>query len=125
MATESTSQAQLESTFHEQGSHPEDPVGPRSASRFQLILMHHCASARANYLLRVIDLQQLQQFAQMHDQRLWHCLCELLEIAPDMCDDVARSSASLPLVLGGLGLRSALRTREAGFWASWGRIVCQ
>ena len=36
-----------------------------------------------------------------------------------MCDDAARSSASLPLVLGGLGLRSVLRTREAGFWASW------
>ena len=83
------------------------------------LILIHCASARANYLFRAIDPQQMQQFAQMHDHRLWHCLCEILGIAPDVCGDAARSAATLPLVLGGLGLRSALRTREAGFWAIW------
>ena len=34
-------------------------------------------------------------------------------------DAAARSTATLLLVLGGLGLRSAARTRAAGFWASW------
>ena len=82
-----------------------------------LILMH-CASARTNYLLRVVDPVQVQQFAQAHDERLWQCLCQLLGITVDLCDDAARSAASLPLVLGGLGLRSASRTRMAGFWAS-------
>ena len=35
------------------------------------------------------------------------------------CQDSARSAATLPLALGGLGLRSALRTRSSAFWASW------
>ena len=118
MATESTSQPSSRTRSTKQGALIQRiPLVPDLQSAW-LILMH-CASARANYLLRVIDPQQMQQFAQMHDQRLWHCLCELLGIAPDLCDDAARSSATLPLVLGGLGLRSALRTREAGFWASW------
>ena len=32
---------------------------------------------------------------------------------------LSRSAATLPLALGGLGLRSALRTRSSAFWASW------
>ena len=35
------------------------------------------------------------------------------------CEEVARLSASLPLALGGLGLRSAVRTCAAADWASW------
>ena len=58
----------------------------------------HCASARANCLLREVDPEQVQQFTLMHDQRLWHYLCELWRIAPDLCDDAARSVATLPLV---------------------------
>ena len=46
-------------------------------------------------------------------------VCVTLGIAPDLCDAAARSTATLLLVLGGLGLRSAARTRAAGFWASW------
>ena len=34
-------------------------------------------------------------------------------------DSGTRATASLPLSLGGLGLRSAQRTREAAYWASW------
>ena len=30
-----------------------------------------------------------------------------------------RDTASMPLVLGGLGLRSAVRTSKAAYWASW------
>ena len=59
------------------------------------LILLHCASARANYLLRVVDPEQVQQFAQMHDQRLWQCLCQLLGITVDLCDDVARSAATL------------------------------
>ena len=34
-------------------------------------------------------------------------------------DTVARSVASLPARLGGLGLRSATRTAPAAYWAGW------
>ena len=69
-----------------------------------LILMH-CASARANYLLRVVDRVQVQQFAQAHDERLMQCLCQLLEERSKFACSPGRT-----------GLRSASRTRMAGFW---------
>ena len=33
--------------------------------------------------------------------------------------DIVRASATAPLILGGLGLRSAVRTSESACWASW------
>ena len=44
---------------------------------------------------------------------MWHCGCS--------CRDVRRVDAShcCLLSLGGLGLRSAARTRESAYWASW------
>ena len=56
---------------------------------------------------------------QAHDVRLWSCLFHILGVAEDRCDDVARNTASLPLAMGGLGLRSAVRTSPSVFWASW------
>ena len=46
-------------------------------------------------------------------------LCRILGIGEGECQDSARSAATLPLALGGLGLWSALRTRSSAFWASW------
>ena len=83
------------------------------------LLLLHCASARANYLLRVVSPEQVQEFAGNHDTRLWACLCAILGIPPDMCDRMSHATATLPLVLGGLGLRSAVRTSPSAFWASW------
>ena len=82
-------------------------------------LILHCASAKANFLLRVVDLVQVQQFAQVHDERLWQCqcLCQLLGITVDLCDDAARSAASLLLVLGGLVFEMA------GFQNQDGRVL--
>ena len=50
---------------------------------------------------------------------IWRCLCRILGIGEGECQDSARSAATLPLALGGLGLRSALRTRSSAFLASW------
>ena len=33
--------------------------------------------------------------------------------------DIFRASATTPLILGVLGLRSAVRTSESAYWASW------
>ena len=43
----------------------------------------------------------------------------VLRIPDTSCEEVARLSASPPLSLGGLGLRSAVRTSAAAHWASW------
>ena len=83
----------------------------------RLILLH-CASARANYLLRVVEPQAVAEFARTHDDNIWGCLCHLLNVNPDQREDIS-SSAILPLVLGGVGLRSASRTSASAYWASW------
>ena len=44
------------------------------------LLLLHCASPRANYLLRVLPPDQVLRYAQVHDDRLWHCFCALLGI---------------------------------------------
>ena len=35
------------------------------------------------------------------------------------CDPLVEDAVSLPLSMGGLGLRSAVRTSNSAFWASW------
>ena len=101
--------AQLERSFQTQETLIQRiPLVPDLQAAWLILL--HCASARANHLLREGDPAQVLQYTQM---------CHLSGIAPDLCDAAARSTATLPLVLGGLGLRSAVRTRAAGFWASW------
>ena len=81
-------------------------------------LLLHCASARANYSLRVRP-ELVAQFAAAHDAGLWNCLCDTANLAPDQCSASARDAATFPLCLGGLGLRSASRTNTAACWASW------
>ena len=51
-------------------------------------------------------------------QTVWECVCTLLNI-PIHQDQSTRDTATLPLSLGGLGLRSAVRTSPSAFWASW------
>ena len=60
-------------------------------------------------LLRVRP-ELVAQFAAAHDASLWSCLCDIVNVAPDQCSASARDAATLPLCLGGLGLRSASRT---------------
>ena len=57
--------------------------------------------------------------AQVHDAGLWRCLCAILRVGEDQCDALAKDAASFPLSMGGLGLRSAVRTSSSAHWASW------
>ena len=82
------------------------------------LILLHCASARANYLLRVVEPQSVAAFARAHDEGVWTCMCALLNINTTQEEDI-RSCANLPLVLGGVGLRSATRTSVSAYWASW------
>ncbi|CAK0856979.1 unnamed protein product [Prorocentrum cordatum] len=58
--------------------------------------------------------------ASAHDRGLQEALHDLLDLdpAPAEAERLSRVS-SLPLGLGGLGLRSAARTAECAYWASW------
>ena len=93
------------------------PSLPDVQSAWALLL--HCANARANYDLRVIRPALARHFAQAHDAGLWRCLCAILRVGEDQCDALAKDAASLPLSMGGLGLRSAVRTSSSAHWASW------
>ena len=80
-------------------------------------LLLHSAAARANYQLRVVRPELTSAFAQGHDDGIWSCLCQILHIDPAAVH--TRQLATLPLSLGGLGLRSAIRTKQSAYWASW------
>ena len=58
-----------------------------------------------------------RQNLRVHGEGLWRCLCSILEVDPAQSDSV-REPATVPLSLGGLGFRSASRSRTHGFWAS-------
>ena len=92
------------------------PTLPDVQSAWLLLL--HCASTRANHSLRVVRPEWALEFARAHDQEVWECLCHILTV-PTGPESVARASTTLPLAMGGLGLRSAERTRWPACWASW------
>ena len=81
-------------------------------------LLLHCASGRANYQLRSVRPELVAEFAVGHDQGMWQCLQTILNI-PEESTALTRAIISLPLSLGGLGLRSATRTSLSAWWASW------
>ena len=54
------------------------PTVPDLQSAWALLL--HCASARANYLLRVVKPAATKQFAKRHNEGLWKCLCRPLAV---------------------------------------------
>ena len=87
------------------------------------LLLLHCASSRANYLLRVVRPEWTVHFAHSHDTGLWHCLCNILGIHHDQCEATVRTSSTLSLSMGGLGLRSAVRTSQTAYWVSWADIL--
>ena len=60
-----------------------------------------------------------EDFAHAHNAGLWQCLKDILGVSPDQCDRLSRDASSLPLSVGGLGLRNAVRTGVPAFWASW------
>ena len=85
------------------------------------VLLSLCCATRANYHLRSQPPAQVELFAASHDAAIWETLCKLLQR-----DDLAQQLdcrearvATLPQRLGGCGLRSALRTSPAAYWASW------
>ena len=85
------------------------------------LLLVHCAQARATYLLRSLQPSLSEEFARSHDSGMWGCLCSILQLPVDQCDEGVRHTAALPLVLGGLGLRNAEAHQVRRFLGELGR----
>ena len=81
------------------------------------LLLLHCASARANYMTRVVEPGSARSFCEAHDVGIWQCLEEILQNPLAQAGET-KNFGSLPMVLGGIGLRSAARSMPA-YWASW------
>ena len=64
----------------------------------------------ANRTLRTLPPSLCGRYAQDHDDGIWATVKALLEQVP---------GATLPMRMGGLGLRSATRCAATAYWASW------
>ena len=62
-----------------------------------------------------------EAYAKAHDTAMWAAVERLLGALPGSASeiDMAKQLSTLPLRLGGLGLRSAERMAPAAYWASW------
>ena len=95
------------------------PEVPDLQSAWQLLLQ--CAGPRSNHLLRTLPPSMSKRYAAAHDEGMWETAIKLLHGLPGSDTEVetAKMLATLPMRLGGLGLRSAERTAQPAYWASW------
>ena len=82
-------------------------------------LLVHCASAQTNFFLRSVRPEAVAEYARLHDAGLWECFSRILQVDLSTFGQETHDVATLPFVLGGLGLRSAVRTSVPACCASW------
>ena len=91
------------------------------------LLLVFCGVPRANHLLRGMPPSLNEGYAAAHDITLKSTLETLLQVDAASTDsnELARiyAYASIPARMGGLGLRSASRTRHAAYWAAWADAI--
>ena len=80
-----------------------------------------CAGPRCHHFLRTMPPSSSAQYAEGHDVGMQQAMELLMEGMPGDArqQEVATQIASLPMRMGGLGIRSASRMAPAAFWASW------
>ena len=90
---------------------------------WQILLQ--CAGPRCHHLLRTLPPSQVERYAQGHDEGMMATMETLLEGLPGFPEQKrwAREIATLPMRMGGLGLRSARRISAAAYWASWADAI--
>ena len=74
---------------------------------------------RSKHLIRVVPPSLSKEYAQEHDSRVWKCFCDIMNTSEYASDVDAKRIATVPGRNGGLGLRSAARSRQPAFLASW------
>ena len=79
-------------------------------------IQHGCLRPSLRHRAPLEEISKNRQMRTLAlNQGIWQCLCNILQIDPTQAQTV-KDIASLPLVLGGLGLRSARRTRVPAHW---------
>ena len=92
---------------------------PDLQSAWQMLLQ--CAGPRCHHFLRTVPPDQSARYAVGHDLGMRRAMESVLGSLPGTKrqKECAHELATLPLRLGGLGLRSARRMAPAAFWVSW------
>ena len=80
-------------------------------SQWQVLLQ--CAGPRCHHMLRTVPPRQCAGFARGHDLGKQRVPGNSAEV------EMAQHITTLPMRMGGLGLRSAMRTAKGAYWASW------
>ena len=100
------------------------PTVPDLQAAWQILLQ--CAGPRCHHMLRTLPPPQSEEYAQAHDAGMLRVMDTLLALSGDPQEvEVAHNIASLPMRLGGLGLRRAQRMAPAAYWASWAATVAR
>ena len=82
-------------------------------------LLVQSANPRANHTMRMMPPSQSAVYCRANDAGKEHTARELLGDLPRDREAEARQLSTLPMRMGGLGLRSAERLAPAAFWDSW------
>ena len=79
------------------------------------------ANPRANHTLRTLPPALSLEYSRLHGEGIWGSALVLIGQLLGTEGDVehAKQVASLPMRMGGLGLRSATRGAVAAYWVSW------
>ena len=94
------------------------PHVPDLQAAWQILL--HCAGPRCQHMLRTLPPSESEEYARAHDVGMARVMDRLLALPGDPHEqEVALNLASLPMGMGGLGLRRALRMVPATYWSSW------
>ena len=92
------------------------PTVPDLQCAWQLLLQS--ANPRANHTMRSPQVFQLA-YCHAHDEGMWDTARTLLDGVPEANEAESQQLSTLPMRMGGLGLRSAARCAQAAYWASW------
>ena len=84
-------------------------------------ILVHCAGSRCHHFVRTVPPSESRAYAEGHDTGMIETMRLLLGglTGNEAQKHMAQSIATLPMRLGGLGLRSASRMSLAEYWASW------
>ena len=95
------------------------PSVPDLQCAWQLLVQ--CAGPRCHHFIRNVPPEHSVAYAQGHHRGTREVMGSLLEGLPRNLHQrhEAEQLASLPMRMGGLGLRSACRVAPAAYWASW------
>ena len=61
----------------------------------------------------------MHEFGEGHNTGLLSCLCSIMNIVPGQIHEVVKDIITMPLSVGGMGLRSTHHTSPPAYWASW------